>query len=231
MNRRLFVVALTVFSLGCESRRERTPPPKSAKIVPADQSQYIVMIVLDLSGSFQSKMVEGGAAWQFAGQALDKYFRTRRRNRHDRFIIGQISGTRKSLLWEGTPDHFRSDFTGSSFREFLSSKADSNGSLVYDGVSHAMEYMMTISNVRKGHAKSAVLILSDMEDNGPNKAKAAKRLLDNLVAFDKVGGVGGIWYCDQDEQKKWRPALDDAGLEEFIVECDIKGRPDLPDFQ
>ena len=229
--RTILLASTIAFMPGCEAKRERTPPPKETSIVQVDQSQYIVMLVLDLSGSFEQQMTDGGQAWTFAGMALDRYFRDRRENRHDRFIIAQVSGTTKSLLWEGTPEHFRRDFTGESFREFLKEKADPNGSKVYDGVSHALGYFNRIPNVRNGAAKSAVLILSDLMDNGPDKEAAEKRFLTSITDFDKLGGVGGIWYCDQDEYMKWRPALDNAGLDDFIIECDFKGHPTLPSFQ
>ena len=70
---RLVVLASMIALLsGCESRRERTPPPKAVSLAQADQSQYVVMLVLDLSGSFEPMMTDGGKAWNFTGMALDR---------------------------------------------------------------------------------------------------------------------------------------------------------------
>jgi hypothetical protein len=231
MNRRLFLAAAIVFALGCEGRRERTPPPKLARFAPEDKSQRIVTIVLDLSGSFQHAMADDGLAYAFALDALDKYFRSNIDSPQDRLILAQVSGTRKSIIWEGTPFQFRTQFDRSSFRDYLQKKANPNGSLVYSSIAQTLEYVMRIASIRDGKAKSAMLILSDFLENGPDQEKEAKRLLADLVAHDKLGGVGGMYYLDQLEYGKWRPLLDHAGLTDFIVECDFKGHPTLPDFQ
>ena len=231
MDRRLFLAGAVIFMLGCEGRRERTAQPKLARFVPVDKSRRIVTIVLDLSGSFQGAMADNGLAYAFALDVLDKYFRTNIDSPHDRLILAQVGGTRKSIMWEGTPFDFRRQFDRSSFRAFLQQKADPNGSLVYSSIAHTLEYLMRIATIRDGKAKSAVLILSDFLENGPDQEKEAKRLLDDLVAYDKLGGVAGMYYVDQLEYGKWRPLLDGVGLTEFIVECDFKGHPTLPDFQ
>ena len=235
MNRRSFVstfLASAALVVGCESRRERTPQPRATSAVPADKSQYIVMIVPDLSGSFAHHMADDGRAWEFGLLALDKYFRTRLGNRHDRIIVGQVSASSEEpLIWEGTPEQFRRDFDAKKFREFLLAHSNPHGSMIHDGIVNAMAYMMRIANVRSGKAKSAVLILSDFLDNGPDPEKSEQRLFDQFVAYDKLGGVGGVWYCHQTRYQKWRKKLDDAGLEDFIIECDFKGHPTLPDFR
>lgn len=219
----LIVAALAA---GCEKRRE----VQTTTLVP-DDSEYICTIMLDLSGSFSNLMAEQGKAYEFAMQVIDRYFRDRIAS-NDKIIIAQISGTKRSLLWQGTPTELHRDFpTADDFRKYLLAKADPGGSLVHDGVTHAVQYVLSEPNVANGKAKSAVFILSDMLDNGPSTTESEQRAVTAIADYGRKGGVVGIYYVDQLRVPVWRDHLKQAGIRQFCIESEIVGRPRLPDFE
>jgi hypothetical protein len=224
------LLAMAILITGCGPRRERV----SVQRMPLpDQDATTLMIVVDLSGSFQQLMAEDGKAWELTIEAIDKYMRERAgASPDDQILLANISGARKSLMWQGTPRSFRKDFqTKEKFRNFLQSKADPQGSLVHDGIAHAVEYMSAHPRLQNSNGKSVILICSDMLDNGPEPEKSELRLMSALTSYLQKGGVVSIYYCDQLEYAKWRQKFTDAGFASCAIECDFHGKPTLPDLQ
>lgn len=187
------------------------------------------MILMDLSGSFTDKMAEDGEAYEFATHVIDRYFR-RRDPLNDRIILAQISGTEHSLLWEGTPIELRRQFpSAADFRDFLLSKADPSGSLVHDGVSNAIDYLTYHPRYGRGNAKTVTLILSDMEDT--SGSNSLQRLEASLSAYAQINGAVGVYFCEQSRLEDWRSRLDRTGIRNRIVESEIVGKPQLPNFE
>lgn len=192
--------------------------------------QHVVMIVMDLSGSFAQKMAENGSAFDFATHVLDRYFR-HRDALNDRIILAQISGTKRSLMWEGTPLELRREFpSAAEFREFLLSEADGGGSLVNDGVCNAIEYLAYHPRYGNGRSRSVTLILSDMDDTGSQR-DSEQQLNSTLSAYGQINGSVGIYFCNQLRIEDWRQRLSRAGIDNFIVESEIVGKPPLPNFE
>src|SRR5438876_3144945 len=103
-------------------------------------------------------------------------------------ILSQISAKQNALLWDGKPRSFARDFpTPQAFREFLQKRSDPNGSRVYSALADSIEYLL-LQHENNPKLKSAVLVFSDMEDNGP-EANSKERLIDALKAYGKKGGV------------------------------------------
>ncbi len=224
---RLWMLFVILCTLGCEKRREE------ANVNPfgEDESEYVLMIVVDLSGSFQKLMAEDGTAYDFTLHAIDRYFRDRV-GCNDQLILAQISGERRSLLWHGAPRRLYEEFpTARKFRDFLVARADPNGSMVHDGIAHAMEYLMSMRSVSTGKAKSATLILSDMMDNAPDSDQSEQRLIKAFTSYSNRSGAIGLYYCDQMELVKWRQNFEKAGLRLVALAPDVKGRPPLPSFE
>ena len=218
-----FVLLLSI--LGCERRREN-----QELFSREDDGQYVLTIVFDLSGSFAHLMADNGKGYEFALLVMDHYFRDRI-GKDDKIIIAQISGTDRSLLWQGTPAELRREFpTAETFRQFLMTKADSRGSLVHDGITHALNYVLSEPSIASGNAKSAVFVLSDMVDNGPDTDQSKRKTADALMNYGKQGGVVGLYYVDQMLVPVWRRQLRDAGIRTFCVESEIVGNPTLPSF-
>ncbi|QDT43497.1 hypothetical protein Pan241w_35980 [Gimesia alba] len=222
--RYLMSLLIVVGVCGCEKRHE------SPQTFVSDDSEYKVAILLDLSGSFEHMMCDDGKAHQFAMRVLDHYFRERLGN-NDKLIIAQISGTERSLLWEGTPLQLRREFpSAKAFGEFLRSKSDPRGSLVHDSIAHTVEYVASDPAVASGRAKSAVFVLSDMLDNGVNQ-ESEQRVIGALTEYAQQNGAVGLYYVDQLLVPQWRKNLQDAGIREICVESEIVGTPRLPNFE
>lgn len=225
MRQVLMVFAVCLAAVGCEKREVTTTIP-----IAEDDRSYVIMVVLDLSGSFSDLMVDRGKGYEFALAIVDRYFRDRV-GTSDRLIIGQISGNHRALLWEGTPHQLRQDFSSAGkFRDFLHAKAEPNASLVHQGVTLSLNYLMSDAAVASGQANSAVFVLSDMVENGPNPAESEKKMTESLTAYGKLDGVMGIYYVDQFLVADWRHRLQEAGIR-GTIESEIRGRPTLPSFE
>lgn len=211
---------------GCAPRRQVEATP-----LRNDESEYVLAILLDLSGSFAHLMAEDGKAYDFALIVMDRYFRDRI-GTNDKMIIAQVSGTDRALLWEGTPLDLRREFpSADAFRDFLLSKADPGGSLVHEGLARTVEYVTSDPQVASGKAKSAIFVLSDMLDNGPDGRESQERAARALAAYSQKGGVVGLYYVDQSLVAQWRQILRDAKIPDYCVECEIVGKPPLPSFE
>lgn len=211
---------------GCEKRADQ----QAAGPFQEDDSSYVLMVVLDLSGSFRELMFDDGAAYQFTTYALDRYFKDRI-GTDDQLILAQLSGEKNTLVWQGTPRQLREQFpTPEKFRRFLQSYAVPGGSVVHDGVSHAVRYLMSHPAVRRGKARSALLVLSDMQDTTGDDG-SEDRVLNVLTQYINSGGVAGFYYVGQDEYFTWVDHFTNAGFDTCVVEMDIQGRPKLPVFE
>ncbi len=195
------------------------------------ETEYVITIVLDLSGSFEQLMAEEGKGYEFAQAVIDKYFRDRI-GTHDQLIIAQISAEDRALLWQGTPQELREDFPDAkSFRDFPRKKSNPNGSLVYDAIAKSVDYAMGDFNVANRRAKSAVFVLSDMEDNAPSSVQDKQRLLKVLADYGRVDGVVGFYYVDANLAGEWKRNLRATGIRQWRVESEIVQRPELPNFE
>lgn len=214
-------------AFGCQKRIERPE-----YILKPDESEYVLTILLDMSGSFSSMMADDGKAYMFVCQVVDKYFRDRL-GTHDRLILAQLSGTERALLWQGTPFDLRQDFqSASAFRDFLMAKADPRSSRIHNGIAQAVTYSLEDPVVAEGKGKAAVFVLSDMLDNSPDSELSKERAIKALTEFGQKGGVVGLYYLDTLMCAEWRQILRDAKMSptHFRVEPDIVGRPSLPNF-
>lgn len=217
---RLAIVACLIFA-GCQPRVEQ-----AESVFEADDGEFVLTIVLDMSSSFEPLMAEDGKAWAFVCEIIEKYFRDRI-GHNDKLILAQLSNSDRALLWKGTPLELRQEFpTAAAFRAWVASKADPNGSRLYEGIVQAVEY--TLSD--PGNRKSAMFVVSDMidsaGDDGRDKAVSA------LTKVGKSGGVG-LYYVDVQRCAEWKRLLQDAGVpaENMVVEADIVGHPMLPRFE
>lgn len=203
---------------------------QSASPLQKRESEYVLMIVLDLSGSFSHRMVDDGKAYMFALQVSDSFFRNRV-GCNDQLILAQLSGSQHSLIWQGSPIQLRQEFpSAEAFQAFLQSKADPNGSLVHEGLAHAVEYLNRDASIVSGKANSAICVLSDMADNDPNGAAAGVRLVTALQEYGSKNGVVGMWYVDDSLVAPWEEILKQSGLRDSCVLGDFVGRPTLPRF-
>ena len=213
------LLLLVVLVAGCSPRMETTQ-----RIIERDDGEYVVTMLFDLSGSFDGMMCEGGVAYEFALQAIQKYFRDRI-GTNDKLVIAQISGIDRALLWEGTPHQLRKQFPSArAFAAFLRSKSHPAGSCVHKAIADSVEYILD-----KPHKRSAVLVISDMLDTGPQDGRTTA--LEVLGKFATRNGVVGLYYVDPKLVSGWKADLQSAGFNEFCVESAIVARPTLPSFE
>ena len=233
MNRWTFASLLMLSVAGCSPRRDAqsgVPAQTQTASLGKTDDETVVLIALDLSGSFRDRIAGRGEGYEFATRVIDRYFRGRI-GTQDKLVIAQISGTDRSLLWEGTPLMLQRQFpTADAFRDYLLSKADPNGSHVFKGLSHAIRYVLSDSRVESGKAKTAVFVLSDMLDNGPDSESEEKYLNHEMAELGWRGALIGMYWVDQDQTLIWRQKLRQFGVKNCRVESEIVGQPPLPSF-
>lgn len=194
-----------------------------------DEIDRLVVLVLDLSGSFEHKMQKDGIAYKFALDVVDQCFRDSIGS-EDRLILSQISGSSAPILWEGKPLDLRNQFkTPEEFWTFLKTKAVPNQSNVHDGIYRVVDYLMSRPGIANGRTKSAVLVLSDLLDNGASSSFSQMR--DTLKVYGSMNGVVGLYYVDQNMQKLWHNLLMQTAIRDFVVEGDFYGKPNLPTLE
>lgn len=220
------LVAVLLFT-GCAKRQEQQV---TSTFQPRD-SEYVLAVVIDLSGSFAEMMADDGKAHAFLLYVLDRYFRDRI-GTNDRVVLSQISSSGKSLLWDGTPTQLRREFpTPEQFRDFLLARSVPDGSFVHESLADTLEYIMSDPNIVAGTAKPAMFVLSDMVDTGQKTANLKQRLLGSLAKYAQLGGVVGLYFVDEHRLFAWRRILQEAGMRDCIVESQIVSSPTLPQFE
>ena len=211
----------------CEQRRA-----EQTSILPEQECEYLMAVVVDMSGSYAMQMqTDAGKAYRFLLLLVDRFFRDRIGS-NDKIVIAQVSGAEKSLLWDGSPRALRQRFPNAEkFREFLLAGSDPMGSRVHDGVADTLDYIMGYPGVVNGETKSALFVMSDMDDNFPEAERSKARLLQSLTAYSRLGGVVGFYWVDQSLVPVWRDGLREAGSDRAVVESEIAEEPLIPTFE
>ena len=221
----LICLLLNIAFTGCEPRVE----PKDQAVLVGSGEEFVLTIVLDLSGSFVDQMSEQGRAYEFVVAALGRYMKEK--DATDKLVFAQISGTDVPLMWEGSVKDFRRDFpSGASFRSFLERHAGPGGSRVHEGATRAIRYVMSRPRVARKEAKSVALILSDMDDTSGDPSSEGK-LVDAIKDYVNAGSGVGLYFVRQDIIDKYLRHFGDAGLKGCVVEGDFVGHPTFPDFE
>lgn len=226
-HRLLALVAAVAFIGGCTRYTEKDEQQVS---LGREDAEYLIVIGLDLSGSFADRMTRDGKGYEFTMRVADQYFRNSI-GTNNRIIIAQLSATNRALLWDGTPVQLRQDFaTAAEFRDFLLKKSHPAGSRVYDGIADAFDYVLSDPSVAGGKTRTAVFVLSDFDDN-LSDPKGEQRLTQSLNAFAKTNGVIGFYFLDHYRVPAWRQHLRDAGVKQWVCESEIVAYPPLPSFE
>jgi hypothetical protein len=224
----LTLIMLSVHSTGCTKVTDQAGSQVSLGREDAD---FMIVIALDLSGSFAHRMTKEGKGYDFTMRVCDLYFRNSI-GTTNRIIITQLSATDRALLWDGTPVQLRQDFpTAESFCAFLQSKSDPRGSRLHDGVADALDYVLSDQGVASGKTKAALFALSDFDDNAPNPELSEKRLVKCLTGFAKTKGIVGFYFLDHIKVPLWRRHLRESGVKQWVCESEIVAYPPLPSFE
>lgn len=222
-----FVAALAVTAfLGWLVVDSSRHAPEENVLADGREYERVVVIAIDLSGSFLDLMADKGKAWEFLLKVIDRYLRG---NGNEKLILVQLSGNSGALIWDGTPSQLRKDFPDQeAFRKHLLSKADPNASRLHLGLLESLEYLNTIPGVTS-KTKCALLVVSDMADN-LSTPDSGPRLFQALADFGKRGGVVGLYFVNHSLVAGWSATLKSAGIRHCVVESNIVTAPTLPTF-
>jgi len=219
------LLILAVLLTGCSPRAEKSATAN----VGMTEDEFMLVIGIDMSGSFSHRMADGGDGHRFMMTLIDNYFRSRIGSQ-DKILILQLSANDDVLLYEGTPMDLRRKFpTPREFAAFLNKHADANGSLLQRGLNRALKYVLSDYRVKSGHSKVGMFVLSDMEDT-ENDAGVLEELTDRLAKLKDAGGILGMYYLSIDECEAWRRKMGEIGFANSRVESTIMDKPVLPNF-
>ena len=204
MNRRMFLCLALVLS-GCQVHEE-----SHTNAIQHDRRKYVVAILMDTSGSFQSLMFgQDGRAYEFCMETA-KDFREEIGD-DGTVLLAQLSGNDDPLLWEGTPQQLMSSFSSAeNLRDFIRSKSDPNASRLFGGLADAMAYLRGVSGP---DTILCVVVLTDLIDNSPTQKEDRKRLVEELRRFNKPQNCIGMYYLATKEMQVCRELFAEAGLD------------------
>lgn len=228
---RLFAVLLASILLltGCTKHSDQDDATQIT--LGREDADTMIVIAVDLSGSFAERMTRDGKGYEFTMRVADNYFRNSIGSKN-RIIIAQLSATDRALLWDGTPIELRREFpSATEFRDFLLKKSHPAGSRIHDGVADALDYVLSDPGVAKGKTRSALFVLSDFDDNAPDPASSEQRLAQGLNAFAAKNGVVGFYFLDHPKVPRWRQHLQQSGIKNWVCESEIVAYPPLPTFE
>jgi hypothetical protein len=215
--KKLIVLCLALI-VGCERYHE-----EEGNWGGGNSSGMRTTFVFDISPSFIEKMADNGNAFRFLMAAMEAYFKDQM---DGQIIIAQISGGKKTFLFEGTQKRLRQLYpTAKEFGEFLRKHAEPDGSMVNDSIAGVLNYITLSTEFAQGQ-KEVVLVLSDLVDTG---SKTTDREVKELVQeFVKKGGVIGLHYISEKEFPAWRAEQRKSGSKWYYVGHEQLDQPAVP---
>ena len=221
------IVLLTVLALAMAGCTRRQPP---GVVVPVQQRQakYVLIVVIDVSGSFEDTLEE--KAWPFLQKVLRDFYRNRvGDNDDDVLVIGQISAVPVAPIFEGSPKAFARQYgRAAAFRDLLKSKSDARGSRVHDSIADTAEYGLRYATDQN---QTFLCCLTDMDENFPEPKKSEERLVKVLSAFAKPNMAVGLYWVDLPFAAQWDRNLKRAGVKNYVITTGIVADPKLPVFE
>ena len=217
MMRFILCCLLVANQLGCRPRdREST---SSIEREPYDR---VLVVAVDLSGSFADLLTEEGRAYQLLLAAIDRYFRDASGGK-DLILITQLSGNDLPLLWQGTPEQLSREFPDEqAFRTFLLADADPSGSRIRDGVAESLD--CAVRNIGDAKVRAVALVLTDWEDNDSDQVSSRERLVRAIRAFSPYGSIG-LYFCSQRRRPEIEQIMHEAGARYILVEGHDRNPP------
>ncbi|MBS0263431.1 MAG: hypothetical protein JSS02_15925 [Planctomycetes bacterium] len=194
-----------------------------------EDPDYVVAVLIDTSESFQDLMTEQGEAFKYVMSLSDRYFR-QRIGTDDQFILAQVSDDPDTtFLWQGTPMQLRRQFPNpQAFSAFLKSKANPGQSHLHESIVTTVDYMLAQSSVQSRKAVSALFILSDMVDRGPDSDQSRTKAVESLRRLRESRGTFGCYFISASVFQTWLRALKDAGID-YQIAPGFK-QPPMPTF-
>lgn len=203
--RLLYAVLFSPLLVGIACQK-RLPTSQNQTGFVQTSSDAIILLVLDVSGSFENKLLTGDCrAFKFATHLLQQ-LQEQGAGINSRLQISLISGSSTPIFFDGTFRDFGERFPdGDSFRKALLKNRDTNGSRVHDTISDSIEFAM-VNNQIKSETRLGLFVLSDFEDNFGD-TNSLPRLKRCLSRWEQHGGIVGFYWVDQRFYQRWRGIL------------------------
>lgn len=215
-------------AIGCV---ENPTPERSAYFEEAELDACLALLV-DMSGSFAAHW-EAEAHTTFL-RLMDAFF-TEGAGGETRVVIGQLSGERRVVLFEGEPSELRSRFkTPEELGAFLRERSDPRGSPVYHATERAIDYVASMPRVGQ-RTRLLTVVLSDLvvhDPDGPGRIAAGRKMLAALRRYREKGGGLALYYVAQSEVGRWRRIVERAGFPggSCVIQTELVANPQLPRF-
>ena len=222
---RILLILIMALLVGCAPVRKH-----ESNGFEKSETEFVVSVLIDLSGSFLDKLAEDGEAYRFIHAIIERLGRERP-GQEGRLVVGQISLHPRSILFEGGLNEFRQRFaTPEEFANFLKANSNPNGSAVHYSMANSIEYLLNSTAVRENKATPAFIVLSDMADNTTIREEELERVEQLLPKLSQQNGIAALYFVDQRLLSEWQNRLIESGVQNWRVEADVVSVPEPPNF-
>lgn len=192
------ILALTILpSISC------TRIDTSGPAVAPEQIERLVVFGIDTSGSFASRWAEHDG--KTFDQIMQRLFRASRGSNGTKIVFMPISGTKATILWEGTPYRLSQEFPNrDDLFAHCQRHSDPKASRIREGIGHIVEYVNRKAGLEQ--ADVSIFIFTDGHDTTPRRERKAsnKRLTAALHVYQ---GFFGMYGLTERELNRWTEAL------------------------
>ena len=219
------LMLVTAALVGCTPA---APPQNNPSPLNIEPPSYVLIVVLDLSGSY-AKFMDDGKAWNAVSKTIREFYRNRM-GEHDKLVIGQISGVTVAPIFSGSPKAFgRECQSAGSFKDLLKKNSDPNGSPVHASTEATLRYGMQFMSPSNN---TFLAVFSDFDENFPEPEKTETKLVATLAEFARKGGACGCYWLSLGQVSKWHANLVKAGFpsNKMVVSGIIEAEPAFPQF-
>lgn len=206
-----------------------------AKVKPFDSADVdaCLTIVIDMSSSFADSWED--RAYDLFLQLMDRFF-IEGAGANAKVIIGQLSGDREVVMFEGAPGELLSRYRSpEELNAALAEHSHPGGSAVFHATKTAIDHVRNASGVTPD-TRLLTVVLSDLIDSEQDEAvreEEGEAMLASLKAYQQIGGALALYYVSPSEIEGWRAVLKEAGFEPgmYLVETTCNASPTLPRFE
>lgn len=216
----VLIVLATVAGIGHAKEKAR-----KSILGRAPEPQLKVAILLDPVNSFGNEWE--GKAYQFLVRIVDKMFQQRMQ---EQIVIAQV-GRDQSLLFDGTPLQLRRAFASEKeFKKWIDTRWQAAPEKrVHDSIIRTVNYLTRQPGVASGRTQTALLILSDLDDQGSQASE--EQLIEALAKYRRTGGELGFYFVSERHFDRWPDLMRRAGWEGDYQLTPQIGIPEAPDFE
>lgn len=220
-----FLFALATLT-GCSP-----PPPKQDSVFQRTETEAVLLVGVDISGSFFHKVFGPDAkVFNILGISLERFMQAHP-GAEARIVIFQIGADVKELpplLFDGTVHDFRRECgSPDAFKQFVLSHASTAGSRIFASMADAFNYLV---NMYPGKERLVSLVFTDGEDN-VKTAESARMLELALQQYGRRGGALGIYGLTQGiYMNEMIRMVKMSGIKNPMLAHDFNRTPPLPDW-